>query len=109
MSSQIGCPDHPSWCNRTECSVTTDRNGVHLSRTAQAESPQADMTVAVQLVQDVGVAPVVNLVFAYLAQGPDHPSEECEHRLDGNLAYAVGQILRTAGREASQQWLAAPG
>jgi hypothetical protein len=71
------------------------------------QSPLNGLAVLVRLVQrsydahpDEG-APLIDLVFRYPDDGPEHPGEEYSICMDGDLAQAAGRILLDAGRQAS--------
>jgi hypothetical protein len=102
MSSELSSVGHRSWCSAAECHATTDGHLTHRSRTAVAQSPCGELTISVHVSQDGNEPPTITMTATYAEVGPDHPGEECEIRLDPDLARAVGWMLRTTGRQAGR-------
>jgi hypothetical protein len=92
--------EHPSWCSRTECLHTATATPIHLSRPTRVRSGCGDLTISVQLAQLGDDEPVVAMIAAFAAFGPD-PAEEYPIRLDAGLAREVGWLLLTTGRRAA--------
>lgn len=106
MSAPI---EHPSWCDRTECSVTADgESGSHLSRPLAIGTPQEPYVITAQLYQGVSIPgyprSAVTLVvvdFSLPGYGKGWPAINVGVVLDGERAVQLSRILSSLGREAT--------
>jgi len=96
---------HPWWCSPADCELREPVGGVHLSRAAHLESDHTGLVVTVQVAQGRRIKgyprsgrEFVSLAIRFPDYGPEHPPEEYNFSLDGELARAVGWMLLRAGR-----------
>ena len=117
MTSTI---EHPTWCDREECSVDTGRGcGSHWSRMMVVDhDPSAGYHLGVQLSQGlpssrdpsgdaVLVVMTLRLSPVPFAQLP-HDDEDVAITLSGTRTRALGRLLVSAGRVACARQAAGP-
>ena len=99
--------DHPTWCCRDECSMTSSGPGTHASRPAEVRSDRTGVVALVQVMQGDPVPgyrftgePYV--VMELRVRFGDLPEEESQIPLAPESAQVLGRLLVGAGREASR-------
>lgn len=109
----FGYVEHPSWCDRADCSVTDDPGddtGFHMSSPmVVGPDPGTNVGAEVRLTQ-LNPAPgllhegivLVDLTLRQPVSDPRDTEEDLIVVLSGGLAANLGRLLITAGREATR-------
>jgi hypothetical protein len=100
--------DHPSWCDRAECTVTRSGQGTHAWPVARLEpDPVSGVRASVRMVEGVSVpgypesgVVAVELMLAFPCFDPQVGDEDY-FVLRGDRACALGRMLISAGRLAN--------
>lgn len=103
-----GPVEHPSWCDRTACSVTESGWGTHVSPRLTMEPDElSGMSASVRVTAGMPLqgypnsgGAAVELMVAYPCFDPEIEDEDHYVVLRGERAYALGRMLVSAGRQA---------